>query len=49
MLLKAALNLREESGISGFRGGKNVAEGCKKTSFSRMTRLINILRLVEVW
>jgi len=36
----------EESGISGVSGGKNVVEGCKKTSFSRMT--INVLRLVEV-
>ena len=39
----------EESGISGVRGGENVVEGCKKTSFSRMTRPISVLRLVEVW
>jgi len=38
-----------ESRISGVRGCKNVAEGCKKTSFSRMTRLISDLKLVEVW
>lgn len=39
----------EESGISGVRGGKNVVEGCEKTSFSRMKRPISVLRLVEVW
>jgi len=37
----------KESGISGVAGGKNVVEWCKKTSFSRMTRPISVLTLVE--
>jgi len=39
----------EESRISRVRGGKNVVEGYKKTSFSRMTMPISVLKLVEVW
>jgi len=39
----------EESRISGVRGGKNVVEGCKKTSFRRMMWPISVLKLVEVW
>ena len=39
----------EESRITRVRGGKDVVESCKKTSFGRMTRPISVLKLVEIW
>jgi len=52
MLSKAALRSRETRRVEFPESddrGKNVVVGCKKTSFSRMTRPIRVLRLVEVW
>jgi len=50
MLSKAALRSRETRIlISGVKGGKNVVEGCKKTSVSRITTPISVLKLVKVW
>jgi len=50
MLSNAAARLRETRRVAFLEsGGTNIVEGCKKTSFSRMTRPINVLKLVKVW
>jgi len=50
MLSKVALRSRETRRVE-FPDSeeKNVVEGCKKTSLSKMTRPISVLKLVEVW
>ena len=39
----------EKCGVSGVRGRKYVIKSGKKTCFSRVTRPISVLKLIEVW